>query len=67
MDGLSGGSRPHIEVFVRNDAAVGIAAKEVDTGGDKLTLPLRFGLTTRIVRIVKLLDQDRAMLRLLGY
>lgn len=67
LDGLKGGSRPHVELYVRNDAAAGISSREIDTGGDKVQVPLRRGRSVRTIRIVQILAQDRAMLRLLAY
>lgn len=67
LDGLKGGSRPHVELYVRNDVAAGISSREIDTGGDKVQVPLRMGRSVRTVRIVKILAQDRAMLRLAAW
>ncbi len=67
LAGIAGGSRPHLEILVRNHATLGITSRQVDTGGDKLTLPLRIGRVDKIVRIVEIIAQDRAMLRLLCY
>lgn len=63
---LAGGSRPHVEVTVGNDSS-GILSTEIDTGGDKLKLPMRYGLTSATVRIVKIINQDEGALRLLCY
>lgn len=67
LDGLSGGSRPHVELLVRNDATYGISSREIDTGGDKVQVPFRRGRSVRTVRIVQILAQDRAMLRLAAW
>jgi len=55
-------SRSVLEVGVRNDASAGISSRELDTGGDKLSLPLRYGRTARTVRITRILRQDAAYL-----
>ena len=67
LDGLRGGSRPHVELLVRNHATLGISSKEIDTGGDLLQVPLRRGRSVRTVRIVQIIGQDRAMLRLAAW
>lgn len=67
LDGVRGGSRPHFELTVRNDAAAGISGGELDTGGDKIQIPLRRGRSVRTIRLVELLAQDRAMLRLAAW
>lgn len=67
MAGVAGGSRPRMELLVRNDTTYGISSREIDTGGDKVQIPLRRGRSVRTVRIVELLAQDRAMLRVLVY
>ena len=67
LAGVRGGSRPHLEILIKNDATTGISSHEIDTGGDKLTLPLRIGRISRIVRIVEILNQDRAHLLILAY
>jgi hypothetical protein len=67
LNGLRGGSRPHLEILVDNDDTTGISSRELDTGGDKAQLSLRRGRTVKTVRLVELLAQDRAMLRILAY
>jgi len=64
MDGLSGGSRPAFEVLVRNHPTEGITSKELDTGGDKIKLPMRIDLAGKTVRLTRIVAQDKAMLRL---
>ena len=59
---LDGGSRPHVEILVANDSSTGIASTEVDTGGDKVTVPMRIGITSRVLRIVEIMGQDDALL-----
>ena len=61
---LSGGNRPVIDVYVENNITRGISPAEIDTGGDKLELPLRIGLTNKKVRIIDIPDQDRTILHL---
>jgi hypothetical protein len=67
MDGLSGGTRPQVELVVRNDATAGIASSSVDTGGDKVQVALRRGDTAQTLRIVDLVNQDAAMIRIRAY
>lgn len=62
IDGLAGGSRPILDVYIRNDSIKGISSAEVDTGGDELDVPLRYGLTNQEVRIIQIVDQNKAML-----
>jgi len=64
MDGMRGGSRPQYEILVRNDAAAGITAAELDTGTDKLSIPPRIGRAAITVRIANIVKQDKAMLLL---
>jgi hypothetical protein len=64
MDGIYGGSRPQFELEVKNNTSTGISAKEIDTGGDKAQIPLRMYRSVRTVRIVEIVSQDRAILRL---
>lgn len=67
MAGLKGGNRPHMEILVRNNAVHGISSKEINTGGDKIQISMRYGRSVRTVRIVKIIYQDRGMLKLLAY
>ena len=64
---LAGGSRPHIELLVKNDATKGISSDEIDTGGDRVTVALRKGITAVKLRITEILHQDAAMMRLRAY
>jgi len=64
MDGLRGGSRPHFDISVRNSSVYGISSRELNTGGDKIQIPMRMGRSVRTVRLVNLIAQDRAMLRI---
>jgi len=64
LDGIRGGSRPQYEILVRNDAAAGITAAELDTGTDKLQIPPRIARSAITVRIVNIVKQDKAMLLL---
>ncbi|MGD2093298.1 MAG: hypothetical protein PVH61_44470 [Candidatus Aminicenantes bacterium] len=61
---LIGSRRPVIDIFVKNNSSSGISSAEVDTGGDKVELPLRYGLSVRKVRIVKIMGQEKALLHL---
>jgi len=63
---LAGGSRPHVEITVCNSAA-GILSSEIDTGGDKVTVPMRRGLAARVLRVVEIISQDESHLRLRCY
>jgi len=64
MDGLAGGSRPAFDILVRNHPTQGLTSKELDTGGDKIKLPMRIDLAGKTVRLTRLIAQDKAMLRL---
>ena len=64
IDGLSGGSRPLLDIYIKNDSTSGISSAEVDTGGDKVEVPLRIGLTAARVRITKIVTQDKAILHI---
>ena len=64
ISGLSGGSRPIMDIYVKNDSTTGIASAEVDTGGDKLDVPIRFGLTVKRMRITRIFAQDKAILHI---
>ena len=64
MDGLAGGSRPAFDILVKNHPTQGLTSRELDTGGDKIKLPMRIDLAGRIVRLTKIMAQDKAMLRL---
>jgi len=61
---LSGGGRPVMDIYVKNDSTAGISSAEVDTGGDKLDVPLRFGLTAARVRVTRIVAQDKAILHI---
>ena len=58
IEGVAGGSRPRIEVLVKNDSASGIASDELDTGGDKIKLAVRDGKEPSIVRLIELINHD---------
>jgi hypothetical protein len=63
---LAGGSRPHVEISVCNSSG-GILSTEIDTGGDRVTVPMRRGLPAKDLRIAEIISQDEGMLRLLCY
>jgi len=57
------GSAPHghsqrLEILVVNDATDGIAATEVDTGGDMVTVARRIGEAAQDRPIKKIVNQD---------
>ena len=64
VDGLAGGSRPIVDIFVKNDSASGIASSEINTGGDKIQLPQRIGLTARTVSIMRIIAHDKSIMHL---
>jgi len=65
IGGLEGGSRPVLDIYVKNDSIIGISSAELDTGGDKLdNVPLRYGLTNTKVRIIRIAGQDKAILHM---
>jgi len=61
---LAGGSRPVIDIYFENSSVRGISSAEVDTGGDKLDLPQRYGLAAKTLRIIDMPAQDRAIVHL---
>jgi len=67
IDGLGGA--PHgksytIEISVVNNSTTGISSSELDTGGDKVTIPKRIGETAANRRITKIIEQDEGILTL---
>lgn len=64
INGLSGGSRPVIDIYVKNDSTIGIGSDEIDTGGDKIQVPPRFGRAAVTMRIVRIVSHDKATLHL---
>ena len=56
--------RPHFEVWVANDSSTGIAADEIDTATDTLTIPKRLGQSAAEMQIVRIIDHDNGMLHL---
>jgi len=59
---LAGGGRPIMDIYIKNSSTSGISSAELDTGGDKLDVPLRFGLTAARVRVTKIVAHDKAIL-----
>lgn len=55
---------PQLHVVVRNDEAAGIGADEVDTGGDRVDVPVRVGGTAVTKNVVRIVQQDAGLLRL---
>lgn len=53
---------PSFEVHVANDSTSGISSDELDLGGDKLSFPVRDGMTAMDRAIVRLITQDHGML-----
>lgn len=64
INGLAGGSRPVLDIFVENKSIKGISSAEVDIGGDELDVPLRYGLTNKEVRIIQIVNQSKAILHI---
>ena len=62
ISGLAGGSRPILDVYIENNSIRGITSAEVDTGGDKLDLPMRYNLAAKRMRIIKIAAQDKSIL-----
>jgi len=61
---LAGGSRPVLDIYMENNSVRGITSAEVDTGGDKLDLPMRYGLSAKRLRIIEIAAQDKSILHL---
>lgn len=55
---------PVLHVTVRNDSVAGITAAEVDTGGDRIDLPLRVGGSATTRPIVGIVRQDAGLVTL---
>lgn len=53
---------PMFIVHVANDSTLGISSDELDTGGDKISLPVRDGMTASYRAITRLISQDNGML-----
>jgi len=54
-----------IKLVVRNNSDTGISSNEIDTGGDKIELPVRKGDSEiKEYRIMKILSQNAGFLRL---
>jgi hypothetical protein len=53
---------PSFEVHVANDSTLGISSDELDTGGDKISFPVRDGMVATDRAIVRLVTQDHGML-----
>lgn len=64
IDGLPHGTGPHLTIDVYNDSSTGISAAELDTGGDKVNLAVRWGDTPQDRVISKLAGQDAGFIRL---
>ncbi len=57
-----------IETFViraHNDTAKGIAADELDTGGDQIDIPRRVGESAATFSIVRLIDDSNGFVRVM--
>ena len=52
-------------IRVENDAATGISATEIDTGGDEIEFALRVGETKRRKAIVSVLSTENGLVRFL--
>ena len=61
---LMDSKRPVVDVFVKNNSSGGISSAEVDTGGDKIEVPLRYGLSVRKIRIIDIVGQEKALMHL---
>ena len=61
---LTGGRRPVVDVYVKNNSSSGISSAEVNTGGDKIKVPQRYGLTANTIKIIEIAGQEKALLHL---
>lgn len=66
LPGVSGGSRPRLEVLVLNDADNGVASETIDTGGDHLDAALLVGETPRRLRVTEIINHDAGTMLLLA-
>jgi len=64
LPGVAGGSRPGIEILVRNSSTAGISSAEIDTGGDKLRAAMNVNEKPVTMRIVEILNHDAGCLLL---
>ncbi len=55
---------PTVEIMVRNNTTTGIGSEEIDTGSDKITIPPRLGMTTKKMRIVKIIGMNAGFMKL---
>jgi len=64
LPGVAGGSRPAIEVLVKNDSTAGIASDEIDRGGDKIQIAPTVNKKPVTMRIAELINHDAGCLLL---
>ena len=64
LDLMPGAPTSRIQVLVRNDATLGIAATELDRGKDRISLAWRIGDAVRTYAIHSVVRQDAATLTL---
>jgi len=58
------GKVPILEVLVKNNITDGISVDEIDTGGDKVQIPVRQGSSKKWARIMRIISQNAAFLKL---
>jgi len=64
MDGVPNSSSALMRIIVLNDTVTGISSSELDTGGDKITMPIRRGKVAMDRKIKKILNQDAGSMML---
>ena len=64
IEGMPSGTSNLLIIEVANDTDAGISADELDTGFDKVELPIRIGDNPTAKRITEILGQDSSMLTL---
>lgn len=61
LPGVPEASLPSVVLTVRNNATTGISSTELDTGGDRLDVAIRYGETASTREIARLLKSDAGL------
>lgn len=62
LPGVSDGSRPYLEILVKNHATSGISSTTADTGGDKIDVAPRQGEAPRRMRLTEIVSQNAGLM-----
>lgn len=57
------GVRERIVCYLRNDATLGVLASGVNRSGDTITVAWKRGGTTKVYRVVEVIEQDAGMVK----